>query len=85
VKTGQILYFGKTGETATVLANGAIKHHGKTGSIHSIGREIQNAPCNGWDHWYYIDENTGQKVTIDTLREKYLADAQRVENEIKEK
>jgi len=70
LKPGQKLYFGKTGETtARVLANGMIKHNGTTGSIHQVGKEIQNAPCNGWEHWYYIDENTGERAAIDKLRE----------------
>ena len=80
IKTGQILYFDKTDKTATVLSNGSIKHNGTTGSIHQVGREIQNAPCNGWEHWYYIDETTGQKYVLDTLREKYLTDAQKTES-----
>ncbi|NJO18520.1 MAG: site-specific DNA-methyltransferase [Thioploca sp.] len=79
IKPGQVLYFGKTGSiTATVLANGSIKHNGITGSIHQIGREIQKAPCNGWEHWFYIDENTGERLPIDTLREKYLAKVSKV-------
>lgn len=70
LKPGQKLYFGKTGEiTARVLANGMIKHNGTTGSIHQVGKEIQNAPCNGWEHWYYIDEDTGERAVIDKLRE----------------
>jgi len=72
--SGQNLYFGKTGETtARVLANGTIKHNGMTGSIHQVGREIQNAPCNGWEHWYYLDKNTGERVVIDKLREMLYA------------
>jgi hypothetical protein len=26
--------------------------------------------CNGWTHWYYFDEETGQYQVIDVLREK---------------
>jgi modification methylase len=76
IKPGQPLYFGKKGDiTATVLANGLLKHTEIIGSIHQVGREIQKAPCNGWEHWYYIDETTGERVVIDALREKYLAEA----------
>ena len=78
IKIGQTLYFGKTDITATVLANGSVKHNGITGSIHQIGREIQKAPCNGWEHWYYVDEVSGQKMVLNTLREKYLAEAKKV-------
>jgi modification methylase len=67
---GQKLYFGRKGSvTATILANGQIKRNGTKGSIHSVGREIQNAPCNGWEHWYYLDAATGQRIAIDYLRE----------------
>ena len=79
IKTGQTLYFGKTDKTATVLSNGSIKHNSTIGSIHQVGSEIQNAPCNGWEHWYYVDEMTGQKLVLDTLRERYLTEAKKIE------
>jgi modification methylase len=76
IKPGQILYFGKAGErSAQVLANGMLQYAGITGSIHKVGREILHAPCNGWEHWYFIDENTGKRVAIDALRERYLQEA----------
>ena len=76
IKPGQILYFGKSGErSAQVLANGTLQYADITGSIHKVGREILNAPCNGWEHWYFIDENTGKRVVIDALREQYLHEA----------
>ena len=82
IKPGQTLYFGKSGNiSATVLANGALKHNGFTGSIHQVGREIQNAPCNGWEHWFYKDEKTGEKLAINSLREKYLEEAKSNEGE----
>ncbi len=69
IQPGQILYFGKTGsQTATVLANGQLQYDGKTGSIHQLGKAIQGGPCNGWDHWYIDDPETGERVVIDTLR-----------------
>jgi modification methylase len=70
LQPGQKLYFGKTGNvTAIVLANGQIKHNGTTGSIHAVGRALQNAPCNGWEHWYFVDDETGARRAINTLRE----------------
>ena len=46
--------FWRAGEAqAIVLANGQLRRNGATGSIHAIGRAIRNAPCNGWEHWYY--------------------------------
>jgi modification methylase len=75
LRPGQTLYFGKQGKvTATILANGQIKHNGSTGSIHEVGRAIQNAPCNGWEHWHYLDESTQALVPIDKLREVVRAE-----------
>jgi modification methylase len=70
LKPGQKLYFGQKGNIeATVLANGQLNHNGVTGSIHQVGRAIRQAPCNGWEHWYYLDPETKQRVVIDKLRE----------------
>jgi site-specific DNA-methyltransferase (adenine-specific) len=69
LQPGQELTFGKTGEVrATVLANGQLRANGVTGSIHQVGRAIAGAPCNGWEHWYYIDRETGERRPIDELR-----------------
>jgi modification methylase len=66
---GQTLYFGNTGEvTARILADGALEYDGQRGSIHQIAHQIRQAPCNGWEAWYYQDETTGQRVVIDALR-----------------
>ncbi len=68
LQPGQTLYFGKAGQhTATVLANGHIRSNGTTGSIHAVGRALTNAPCNGWEHWFYEDE-AGQRQPLDRLR-----------------
>jgi len=70
LKPGQQLYFSRKDDvTATILANGKIKHNGYTGSIHQVGKAIRQAPCNGWEHWYYLDPKTGNKVVIDKLRD----------------
>ncbi len=70
LKPGQKLYFGKKGTiTATVLANGKLQCNEVTGSIHQVGKAIQQRPCNGWEHWYYRDSQTGSRVVIDSLRE----------------
>lgn len=69
LKESQVLYFGVSGsDTALVLADGHIYRGGRSGSIHSIGRQILNAPCNGWMAWYYIDDVTGKRFPIDHLR-----------------
>lgn len=70
LQPGQKLYFGLRGDAvATVLANGHLRFDEITGSIHQVGREIQKAPCNGWEHWYYVDPHTGERMVIDRLRE----------------
>jgi modification methylase len=59
--------------SAIVLADGHIKSNGFSGSIHEVGRQIQNAPCNGWVHWFYLDESTGELHPIDTLRQQLIS------------
>jgi modification methylase len=71
IQPGRTLYFGKQSDlTATVLADGHIQHNEIVGSIHQVGRAIQNAPCNGWEQWFYLDESTGERLPIDVLRQK---------------
>jgi modification methylase len=54
---------------AVVLANGQLRHAQLSGSIHEVGQALQGAPCNGWEHWYYLDANAGERHVIDRLRE----------------
>lgn len=71
LEPGQVLYFGKDGNhQATILPNGHIRSGQLSGSIHKVGRELTNAPCNGWMAWYYTDDETGKRQPIDVLREK---------------
>jgi hypothetical protein len=37
---------------------------------------MQDAPANGWDLWFYEDEN-GKKIVIDELREMLRSAIQR--------
>ena len=70
LQPGQILYFAKNGKKAKILSNGHLRCGKLTGSIHGIAKSLMNnAPANGWDLWFYEDEN-GDKVLIDDLREK---------------
>ena len=72
VKPNQFLYFGNKGEiTARVCADGAIECQGAVGSIHQVGRRLSGAPCNGWEHWFYEEEN-GERQPLDVLRQTYL-------------
>ena len=71
LEPGQTLYFGKRGErSARVQADGAIEYNGRSGSIHQIARQIRQAPCNGWDLWFYHDPESGERHPIDRLRRK---------------
>ncbi len=72
---GKKLYFQKSLTTyAYVRPNGKlILENGTEGSIHQIGKILMNgSPCNGWEHWYYEDED-GKLQSINELREKYRA------------
>ena len=75
LRPGQTLYFGTHAEaTAVVLDNGLLQRNGATGSIHAMGRAIRNAPCNGWEHWYYEDPDSGERLPIDRLRARLRND-----------
>lgn len=70
LQPGQTLYFARNGVRAKILSNGHLRCGKLTGSIHGVAKALMNgAPANGWDVWFYKDE-TGNKVVIDTLREK---------------
>ena len=65
---GQILFFDQKCEiSAIILSDGNIKYKNTIGSIHRVGTAIQNAPCNGWEHWYFKDKN-GELVVLDEIR-----------------
>jgi site-specific DNA-methyltransferase (adenine-specific) len=80
LQPGQVLYLGPEGENqAKILVDGSLKWDDFTGSIHQVASRIKNAPCNGWQHWYYEDPETGQHRVIDELRERVRQ--QRSENQ----
>jgi site-specific DNA-methyltransferase (adenine-specific) len=69
LQPGQTLYFTKKGDrTARVLADGTLEYNGRRGSIHQIARSIKDAPCNGWEQWYYVDPESGERRSINNLR-----------------
>jgi modification methylase len=77
LQPGARLTFGRDGrEGATVLASGLLRWKAFEGSIHQVGREITGAPCNGWDHWYYEDPQSGERRPIDALREQVRRELQ---------
>jgi modification methylase len=56
---------------ATVRTDGSLISGADTGSIHSLGAKLQDAPsCNGWTFWHI--EHEGQLKPIDVLRQLYL-------------
>ena len=71
LKPGQTLFLGRDSLIqANVLADGSLQHADQTRSIHQLASSLRNAPCNGWDHWYYEDSATGERRTINELREE---------------
>ncbi len=71
IRPGQVLFFGVSDSIrATVLANGTLLSGEITGSIHQVAHQLTSAPCNGWEHWFYEDERTGQRLPIDQLRQE---------------
>ena len=79
LQVGQELTFGNQGEIkAAVLANGHLRCGELVGSIHMIGRQLLQAPCNGWEHWFFKAPD-GSRQPIDLLREAYLQQAHQAE------
>ena len=71
LQPGQPLFFGPGGEVAgRVLADGSIEYNELRGSIHQVARQLRQAPCNGWEQWYFIDPTNGERQPIDHLRQK---------------
>ena len=69
LQPGQSLYFADNGIRAKILSNGHLKCGNVTGSIHGVAKSLMNGtPVNGWDMWFYKDEN-GKKIVINELRE----------------
>jgi len=72
LRPGDRLYYrGDRSIAAQVMADGALEYNGRRGSIHQIARHICQAPCNGWEVWYYLDEAAGALYPIDRLRQAY--------------
>lgn len=76
VLPGQLLFFDKNlAKKATIIADGSLRlENGQRGSIHKMGSLIANLPaCNGWEHWYFENEE-GNLLPLDVLREKIRSD-----------
>jgi site-specific DNA-methyltransferase (adenine-specific) len=73
VQPGQIIYFRKDKlKSATIKPDSRLRTaDGFEGSIHKAGSHYMNdAPCNGWDHWYI--EVNGQMQSLDDIRQRFL-------------
>ncbi|HEX9017810.1 MAG TPA: DNA methyltransferase [Anaerolineaceae bacterium] len=70
LKPGDCLYYGPKGDiSARVMADGSLEYGGRRGSIHQIARLLHAGLANGWQLWYYTDEETQQRQPIDRLRQ----------------
>ena len=71
LQPGQTLFFkGKDGAEATIHSDGTLHCGNLTGTIHTVARQLLQAPGNGWTHWYYQDAESGPLRSIDELRQK---------------
>jgi DNA modification methylase len=71
LQPGQTLFFeGKAGAEATIHSDGTLQCGNLMGTIHTLTRQLLQAPGNGWTHWYYKDTDSGHLHSIDELRQK---------------
>ena len=71
LKPGTEIFDKKRRWTATVRADGSVECGKQSGSIHQVGKTLQDAPsCNGWTFWHY--EADGEVKPIDAARSLYL-------------
>ncbi len=70
IPAGSQIFDKKRRWIATVRADGSLECENKVGSIHGVGKELQDAPsCNGWTFWHY--EVDGTVKPVDAARELY--------------
>jgi len=75
IPPGTQLFDRKRRWTATVRADGSLLCGAASGSIHSLGKDLQGAPsCNGWAFWHYEagGPGSGDIKPIDAARQTYL-------------
>ncbi len=71
LKPGTELFDKKRRWKAVVRADGSIESGKEIGSIHHVGKTLQDAPsCNGWTFWHY--EADGEMKPVDAARQLYL-------------
>jgi hypothetical protein len=68
IAPGQPLLFRRDEDVmALVRPDGKLQYKDIHGSIHQIASMLAQAPCNGWQHWYFRDER-GELKALDELR-----------------
>lgn len=74
LKPGDKLYFrADVSRVAVVTADARLRIDSFEGSIHKAGSFFsKGSPCNGWDHWYFAEED-GSFHPIDVLRKRIEA------------
>ncbi len=71
VKPGTQVFDKQRRWIATVRADGSLVCDKLIGSIHGVGKDLQDAPsCNGWTFWHFEDE--GLVKPLDAARQLYL-------------
>lgn len=71
ITPGTVLFDKKRRWSAKVRADGSLECGAELGSIHMVGKNLQDAPsCNGWTFWHL--EQDGDVKPIDALRQNYL-------------
>ena len=71
IAPGTAIFDRKNRYRAQVRADGSVEAGQETGSIHSVGKNLQGAPsCNGWTFWHL--EHDGEVKPLDALRQLYL-------------
>jgi modification methylase len=80
LKPGQLLYYRKAGkQTAKVLASGLIEYNGARGSIHKIAKQIAGGPANGWELWFFADQD-GERYPLNKLRQVIRGQMEQAQN-----
>ena len=70
---GQVLFFQKNlSLSATIKPDSRLRAlDGFEGSIHQTGSHFMNgSPCNGWDHWYIMDNE--EMIKLDVIRQRFI-------------
>ncbi|MEM1382514.1 MAG: site-specific DNA-methyltransferase [Pseudomonadota bacterium] len=73
LEAGEVLTSANGRHSAKVRADGTLVADRITGSIHSVGAELEGAPsCNGWTYWHA--QRDGRAVPIDVFRQQIRAE-----------